>query len=57
MASACRSSSQRHPLELCLLPSVFLNYYLNDSGGYDVLRLPSSTKQFDRVKSSKAREL
>jgi len=28
------------PLELCLLPPVFLDYYLNDSGGYDVSRLP-----------------
>jgi hypothetical protein len=25
----------RSPLELCLLPPVFLDYYLNDSGGYD----------------------
>jgi transposase len=24
------------PLELCLLPPVFLDYYLNDSGGYDL---------------------
>jgi len=24
------------PLELCLLPPVFLDYYLNDKGGYDV---------------------
>ena len=30
----------RSPLELCLLPPVFLDYYLNDSGGYDVTRLP-----------------
>ena len=28
------------PLELCLLPPVFLDYYINDSGGYDVPRLP-----------------
>ncbi len=28
----------RSPLELCLLPPVFLDYYLNDSGGYDVGR-------------------
>lgn len=28
------------PLEVCLLPPVFLDYYLNDSGGYDVPRLP-----------------
>src|SRR3984893_9526711 len=26
----------RSPLDLCLLPPVFLDYYLNDSGGYDV---------------------
>src|SRR6266436_9854514 len=30
----------RSLLELCLLPPVFLDYYLNDSGGYDVGRLP-----------------
>jgi hypothetical protein len=30
----------RSPLELCLLPPVFLDYYPNDSGGYDVPRLP-----------------
>jgi len=30
----------RSPLQLCLLPPVFLDYYLNDSGGYDVGRLP-----------------
>ena len=30
----------RWPLQLCLLPPVFLDYYLNDSGGYDVPRLP-----------------
>src|SRR5271166_5199014 len=29
----------RSPLELCLLPPVFLDYYLYDSGGYDVGRL------------------
>jgi hypothetical protein len=29
----------RSPLELCLLPPVFLDYYLKDSGGYDVGRL------------------
>ncbi len=28
------------PLQLCLLPPVFLDYYLNDSGGYDVPRHP-----------------
>ena len=32
----------RSPLELCLLPPVFLDYYINDSGGYDLPRLPSS---------------
>jgi len=32
----------RSPLELCLLPPVFLDYYLTDSGGYDVGRLPYS---------------
>jgi transposase len=26
----------RSPLELCLLPPVFLDYYINDSGGYDL---------------------
>src|SRR5712692_8536875 len=30
----------RSPLELCLLPPVFLDYYLNDKGGYDLPRLP-----------------
>jgi transposase len=30
----------RSPLQLCLLPPVFLDYYLDDSGGYDVPRLP-----------------
>ena len=30
----------RSPLELCLLPPVFLDYYLNDSGGYDVPSYP-----------------
>ncbi len=30
----------RSPLQLCLLPPVFLDYYLNHSGGYDVPRLP-----------------
>jgi hypothetical protein len=30
----------RSPLELCLLPPVFLDYYLNLSGGYDVAELP-----------------
>ncbi len=28
------------PLELCLLPPVFLDYYTNPSGGYDLPRLP-----------------
>lgn len=26
----------RSPLQLCLLPPIFLDYHLNDSGGYDV---------------------
>ena len=26
----------RSPLALCLLPPVFLDYYINDAGGYDV---------------------
>jgi transposase len=26
----------RSPLQLCLLPPIFLDYYLNDSGGYDL---------------------
>jgi transposase len=30
----------RSPLQLCLLPPVFLDYYLNRSGGYDLPRLP-----------------
>lgn len=30
----------RWPLHICLLPPVFLDYYLNDSGGYDLPRLP-----------------
>jgi transposase len=30
----------RSPLELCLLPPVFLDYYLNESGGYDLPRQP-----------------
>ena len=30
----------RSPLDLCLLPPVFLDYYLTSSGGYDVSRLP-----------------
>ncbi len=30
----------RSPLELCLLPPVFLDYYLNDLGGYDLPRHP-----------------
>ena len=34
----------RSPLELCLLPPVFLDYYLNDQGGYDVPRLPYSSR-------------
>jgi hypothetical protein len=30
----------RWPLQLCLLPPVFLDYHLNDSGGYDVPNSP-----------------
>lgn len=30
----------RWPLELCLLPPVFLDYYINDKGGYDLPRYP-----------------
>jgi transposase len=30
----------RSPLDLCLLPPVFLDYYLKQQGGYDVPRLP-----------------
>jgi len=30
----------RSPMQLCLLPPVFLDYYLNDSGGYHLPRLP-----------------
>ncbi len=30
----------RSPLQLCLLPPIFLDYHLSDSGGYDVPRLP-----------------
>jgi transposase len=30
----------RSPLQLCLLPPVFLDYYLTDSGGYDVTGQP-----------------
>jgi hypothetical protein len=28
------------PLQLCLLPPVFLDYYIRPDGGYDVPRLP-----------------
>ncbi len=34
----------RPPLDLCLLPPVFLDYYLNDQGGYDVPRHPYTGK-------------
>ena len=30
----------RSPLQLCLLPPVFLDYYLTDAGGYDVPSYP-----------------
>ncbi len=39
----------RSPLELCLLPPVFLDYYLNDSRGYDVPRLPYSSLRVGSV--------
>jgi transposase len=42
----------RSPLELCLLPPVFLDYYLNVSGGYDVGRLPYVTREDDLRPSS-----
>ncbi|PYL05695.1 MAG: hypothetical protein DME33_15825 [Verrucomicrobia bacterium] len=35
----------RSPLQLCLLPPVFLDYHLNDSGGYDVPGHPYSSPQ------------
>jgi len=38
----------RSPLEPCLLPPVFLDYYLNDSRGYDVPGHPY-TSQFSVV--------
>ena len=42
----------RSPLELCFLPPVFLDYYLKDSGGYDVPRLPySPTKAVGSLKA------
>src|SRR3990170_1398062 len=34
----------RSPLELCLLPPVFLDYYINDKGGYDLPRYPYKKK-------------
>ena len=43
--------SPRAPLELCLLPPVFLDYYLNDSGGYDVGRLPYLSREQFRTPS------
>ncbi len=39
----------RSPLELCLLPPVFLDYYLNDQGGYDVPRLPYPPRPAPRL--------
>src|ERR1700730_4381569 len=35
-----KTLAPRSPLQLCLLPPVFLDYHLNPSGGYDVPRLP-----------------
>jgi transposase len=40
----------RSPLKLCLLPPVFLDYHLNDSGGYDVPRLPCQRAGFDSAR-------
>ena len=37
----------RSPLQLCLLPPVFLDYYLNEQGGYDVPRLPYAPARFE----------
>ena len=34
----------RSPLALCLLPPVFLDYYINDAGGYDVPGHPYSAE-------------
>jgi hypothetical protein len=39
-ATVLEQLQPRWPLQLCLLPPVFLDYYLNDSGGYDVPRHP-----------------
>ncbi|HYY72066.1 MAG TPA: hypothetical protein VE778_00595 [Candidatus Bathyarchaeia archaeon] len=39
----------RSPLQLCLLPPVFLDYYLNDSGGYDVTGLFQRFGSFDKA--------
>jgi transposase len=44
----------RSPLELCLLPPVFLDYYLNDSGGYDVPGHPY-LGEFARISSRRPR--
>src|SRR5712692_6202761 len=40
----------RSPLELCLLPPVLLDYYLNDSGGYDVFLLKDFARYCDNDK-------
>ncbi|HYB62114.1 MAG TPA: hypothetical protein VEH50_11635, partial [Methylomirabilota bacterium] len=44
----------RSPLELCLLPPVFLEYYLNDAGGYDVPRHPSRVRWEARESTTSA---
>src|SRR3990172_6519961 len=36
----------RLPLNICLLPPVFLDYRLNPQGGYDLPRLPSWPRRF-----------
>ncbi|HWF39448.1 MAG TPA: hypothetical protein VG322_13070, partial [Candidatus Acidoferrales bacterium] len=38
----------RSPLELCLLPPVFLDYYLNDAGDTMCLGFPNSCRPFAR---------
>ena len=47
----------RSPLQLCLLPPVFLDYHLNDSGGYDVPKLPYTTSDSVLRGLSAARKL
>src|SRR5579859_1444672 len=45
----------RAPLQLCLLPPVFLDYYLSDSGGYDVPRLPYRSITIQKAQCAPAR--